>query len=96
VQKKETHRSKYIVWCFHIVPWPISTAFLGFTVLFVESGLSHSLAFHCRISCVIFGQNVEESWTCQEIYDVGKVNLKAKWPGSVEKHKFDTKCTEIN
>ena len=41
-------------------------------------------------------RNVEESWTCQEIYDVGKVNLKAKWPGSVEKHKFDTKCTEIN
>jgi hypothetical protein len=34
---------------------------------------------------MIFWQNVEESCTFQNIYDVGKVKLQTKWSGRFEK-----------
>jgi hypothetical protein len=38
-------------------------------------------------SCIKFSieQNVEESSTFQKIYGLGKVKLKIKWPGRLEK-----------
>jgi hypothetical protein len=34
---------------------------------------------------LIFSQNVEESCTLQKIYGLGKIKLKIKWPGRLEK-----------
>jgi hypothetical protein len=50
-------------------------------------GVFHSLAISLQDfkHALIFLQNVEESCTFEKIYGLGKVELKIKWPGRLEK-----------
>ena len=58
--------------------WLINTEFLG----------DDQAIFRVDVFCkhaLIFWQNVKESCTFQKIYGLGKVKLKIKWPGRLEK-----------
>ena len=67
--------------------WPINSEFLGDDRAIFRVGVFRSLAFSLQDfkHAVIFWQNVEESCTFQKIYGLGKVKLKIKWTGRLEK-----------